>query len=212
MLSARGAGTSWGAKLKADKLVLFTSRSSGPLGFWGETTKYQFNHVSAVTALCLHVDARFLGRKWVGSRYGINVHQSTQKNNVVDSLFLRLTWGERQEAKLCRKLRTWLTLLHEIHVLPSKGPQKHQKCNSPSQWRLWDTNYINAMEIRAAMFSPVHTQIQTDNLRTYLADWLLPWFFNDSYLRQFKKSTHFPFTYFFMRRVSSDMSLIPILV
>lgn len=66
--------------------MLFTSRSSGPLRCWGETTKYQFNHVRAVTALCVPVDATFLGRK----RVGVSVHQSTEKDNVASLAFSEL--------------------------------------------------------------------------------------------------------------------------
>ena len=88
----------------------------------------------------------------------------------MDSLFFRITLGEQQEAKLCRKLRTWLSQLHETHMLPFKGRHSYQQCNSPSKWLLWGTNYINDMKIRGTMFSSEHTQIQTDNLRTYVAD------------------------------------------
>lgn len=60
----RVEGTSWWARPRADELVLFTSRGSAPLHFWGEITIYHLLLVRAVTALCHTLTWNFWGENW----------------------------------------------------------------------------------------------------------------------------------------------------
>lgn len=60
----RVEGTSWWARPRAEELVLFTSRGSAPLHFWGEITVYHLLLVRAVTALCHTLTWNFRGETW----------------------------------------------------------------------------------------------------------------------------------------------------
>lgn len=57
----QGERMSWWVRLGADELVLFTSRGSAPLHFWGEITVYHLHLVRVVTALCHTLTWNFWG-------------------------------------------------------------------------------------------------------------------------------------------------------
>lgn len=131
--------------------MLFISRSSGPLRFCGYTTKYQLNHVSAVTTLCLHIDTGFLGRKLERSKYDINVYQSTCENKILDSFLLKIPSGKLSNGtETVKKVENLVNAVAQVPKPTHLPPQNQAAADSAilppdglhgmaSTWKTWKT-------------------------------------------------------------------------
>lgn len=165
--SLAGRGASWWAKLTADELVPFTSRSAGPRHFWGDATTHQLNHVRALTALCLCVDTGFLGRKLERREYERNVYQSTYENKIVDSLFFIITQGKQKGPGwwIENLVNCMACLLKPTHLPPENQATVNNAILLPSGHH-GRSSPLSTWPTRSIVSSPDCTQMQTNNLRT----------------------------------------------